>query len=82
MTKDELHGYIGVLFILEVTKNRNVDITEIWFPNSMYYSDYPTLTMPGTKFQTISRCITFYNLKTRSREDSKFQKMQHIIFQF
>ena len=35
MTNDELHGYIGILFILEVTKNRNVDITEIWPPNSI-----------------------------------------------
>ena len=38
--------------------------------------------MSGTKFQTINRCILFYDLETRIREDSKFQKMEHIIFQF
>ena len=41
-----------------------------------------TLTMPRAKFQTISRYITFDDIETRTREDSKFHKMQHIFSQF
>ena len=82
ITEDQLLSYIGVLLILGVTKKRNVDISEIWSPNSTHYLDYVTLTMSRTHFQTISRYITFDDVDTRTREDSKFHKMQHIFSQF
>ena len=80
IANDEMIVYIGILLILGITKKENVDITEIWSPNSMNYLDYVTLTMPRTKFQNISRYITFDDIETRGREDSKFHKMQQHIF--
>ena len=79
ITNDELLSYMGILIILGVTKKRNVDISEIWCPDSMHYFEYVTLTMPRTRFQTINRFITFDDVEKRTRDDSKFHKMQHIF---
>ena len=73
---------MGNLIILEVTKKQNFNITEIWSPNSMQYLDFVTLTIPTTKFQIISRYITFDRIETYTGKDSKFQNMQHIFSHF
>lgn len=82
VTDNEIESYIGILILLGVTKKRNVDIDQIWSPSSMHYLEYVSLVMSRSRFQIISRYLTFDDVNERTTTMSKFHKMQYIFSEF
>ena len=82
ITEEELQGFFGLLIYFGVTKKRDVDVEEIWSPGSIHYSQIAVATMSRTRFQTISRRLTFDDIETRKerlRTRGKFYKMEDVF---
>jgi len=82
ITDEEFLGFIGILYMLGVTKRRFVSVNEIWNPNSLHYSGVVSLAMSRTRFQTISRHLCFYNKDKRPVVTDKLYKCRFVFDYF
>jgi hypothetical protein len=68
------------LLLFGATKKNDVEICEIWSPDSPDHMDWASATMTREKFQLISAKITFDNVSNRnSRAHDKFYKISDIF---
>ena len=59
-----MKGYFGLLILFGAMKKSDVEINEIWSPESIHHLSHATYTMSRNLFQQIFSCICFddYNI--------------------
>ena len=80
-----MRAYIGLLLLFGTLKKSEVEISEIWSPDSIHHSFHATSTMSRNRFKLISAHICFDDYATREerkKSDQKFYKMRDIFDQF
>lgn len=58
----ELRAFIGLLLLLGACGKRHIEISEIWRPGSIHYSDHAASTMCRQRFQQIAANLCFDDL--------------------
>ena len=78
VTETEIRGFIGLLLLFGVTKKHDVEISEIFNPNSANHLDWATVCMSRDRFKFISSKITFDDVGTRTTRFTSNPKLHKI----
>ena len=60
-------GFIGLLLLFGFTKKNDIEIQEIWSPDSLHHSGFATSAMQRNRFTFIASCLTFDGISTRDQ---------------
>ena len=78
----ELKAFCGLLLLFGLTKKHDVDINEIYCPQSVNHLEWASVCMKRDRFKEIARFICFDDIDTRSvrmSSNPKFFKMSEVF---